>query len=249
MPYPGQPTATPTLKPKRKTMSKADYISRNDDLFAAQLQTFKTGIGAYAATLGVTPAQVTAQAADADYFSYVVACQGIMQGGAQQWTAWKNLMREGGTPPSAGAPVAPVFPAAVPAVALGVEVRFRNLVKAIKSHANYNEAIGQTLGIEGPQKTGPDLSTLQPDITVSLSGNAVQLGWGWGGHSAFLDMCELQVDRGAGWVALAHDTTPNYTDTTPLPATPAKWKYRAIYRVGDQQVGLWSNTVEAVVGG
>lgn len=26
-------------------------------------------------------------------------------------------------------------------------------------------------------------------------------------------------------------------------AAPAKWKYRAIYRVGDAQVGLWSNTV------
>ena len=45
------------------------------------------------------------------------------------------------------------------------------------------------------------------------------------------------------------DTTPNYTDTFPLPATPTKWKYRAIYRVGDAQVGIWSNTVEITVGG
>lgn len=249
VPYPGQTASQPTLKPKRKRMAKSDYIAQNDDLFAAQLQTFKTGIGAYATALGVTPAQITAQAADADYFGYVVACQGIMQGGSQQWTAWKNLTRGGGTPPPAGAPVAPVFPTAVAAVALGVEVRFRALVKSIKAHPNYNDAIGQTLGIEGPQQAGPDLATIQPEITAALSGNAVQIGWGWGGNSAFLDMLELQVDRGSGWTLLAYDTTPNYTDSTALPATPTKWKYRAIWRVGDQQVGLWSNTVEVVVGG
>ena len=248
VPYPSS-NAQPTLKPKRNRMAKSDYIAQNDDLFAAQLQTFKTGIGAYATALGVTPAQITAQAADADSFGYVVACQGIMQGGAQQWTAWKNLMRGGGTPPPAGAPVPPVFPTAVAAVALGVEVRFRALVKAIKAHPNYNDAIGQTLGIEGPQHAGPDLSTLQAIIDAVLSGNAVQLGWGWGGNSDFLDMLELQVDRGSGWALLAFDTTPNYTDTTPLPATPTKWKYRAIYRVGDAQVGVWSNTVEITVGG
>ena len=230
-------------------MAKSDYIAQNDDQFAAQLQTFKTGIGAYATTLGLSPAQVTAQAADADSFAHVVACQGIMQGVSQQWTAWKNLLRAGGSPPAAGAPMAPVFPPVVAVVALGVEVRFRALVKAIKAHPNYNDAIGQALGIEGAVQIGPDLSTIQPIIDAILSGNAVQLGWGWDGQSAFLDMLELQVDRGNGWTLLAFDTTPNYTDTTPLPATPTKWKYRGIFRVGDAQVGQWSNTVEITVGG
>ena len=85
----------------------------------------------------------------------------------------------------------------------------------------------------------PDLTTLQ----------AILIGWGWQGLSAFLDMLEIQVDRGDGWAFLTYDTTPNYTDTHPLPATPTKWKYRAIYRVGDAQVGVWSNTVEITVGG
>lgn len=54
-------------------MAKSDYLSQNDDAFAAQMQAFKNAVAAYAATLGLTPAQVTAQAADADYFSYVLA--------------------------------------------------------------------------------------------------------------------------------------------------------------------------------
>ena len=33
-----------------------------------------------------------------------------------------------------------------------------------------------------------------------------------------------------------------------LPATPMKWKYRVIYRVGNAQVGQWSNTMEITVG-
>lgn len=232
-------------------MAKSDYLKSSDAPFAAQLQTFKTNIGSYAATLSVAPAQVTAQATDADYFRYVLACQEIVQNAAQQWTTWKNLARGGGTPPPAGAPVIPVFPAVVPAVAPGVEVRFRALVKQIKAGANYNAAIGQALGIEGPEQSAPDLSTLQPGIDAQISGSSVLVGWGWGGNSAFLDMIELQVDRGDGkaFIPLATDTTPGYTDTAPFPSTPAKWTYRGIYRAGDQQVGLWSKPVSVTVGG
>src|SRR5258706_10990173 len=103
-------------------------------------------------------------------------------------------MRAGGPPPATGAPVAPTFPAAVTAVAPGIEVRFRALVKQIKANANYNSAIGEALGIEGAQQTAPDLTTIQPDISATISGNHVEVGWNWGGNGSSLDMCELQVD-------------------------------------------------------
>ena len=53
------------------------------------------------------------------------------------------------------------------------------------------------------------------------------------------------MDRGdgKGFVFLTIDTTPGYTDTTPLPATLTKWTYKAVYRVGDAQVGQWSAPV------
>lgn len=243
------PTPVLTQKRKRNTMPKQDYLNKSDAAFSAQMQTFKTNIGGYATTLGVSTAQVTSQANDTDYFAYVLACQQTMQNGAQQWTAWKNLVRGGGTPPATGVPVAPVFPESVTSVPLGIEVRFRALVKQIKSHPNYNDAIGEALGIEGSQHTGPDLTTIQPQFDVTLSGGQVVVNWDWQGYSQFLDMCELQVDRGQGFVLLAMDTTPGYTDTAPFPATAAKWTYRAIYRVGDQRVGQWSNPVSITVGG
>jgi len=77
----------------------------------------------------------------------------------------------------------------------------------------------------------------------------VFVDWGWGGYANYLDMCEIQVDRGdgKGFIDLAFDTTPGYTDTAPFPAAPAKWTYRAIYRVNDAQVGLWSKPVSLTV--
>lgn len=232
-------------------MAKSTYLSASDDGFAHQLITFKNAVGASASALGVTPAQVTAQAADADYFSYVLAVQELMANSAKQWTAWKDLQRKGGSVPPTGAPVAPTFPAAVPVVAPGIELRFRNLVKQIKANTDYNESIGAALGIEGSEQVGPDYATLAPALSLSLSGDRVEIAWGWQGFSAFLDQCELQVDRGdgKGMVLLAIDTTPNYTDTQPFPNAPAKWSYQAIYRVGDQRVGQWSSAVSVSVGG
>ena len=50
-----------------------------------------------------------------------------------------------------------------------------------------------------------------------------------------------------GLVFLAPDTTPGYLDTCPRPATPAKWTYRAIYRVNDAPVGQWSAPVSVAM--
>jgi hypothetical protein len=232
-------------------MKKSDPIQKSDNAFAKQLITFKTNVPNYAALLGLTAAQLAAQAADAASFDYIVQSQAIMIQSGQQWTAWKDLARDGGNTPASGSPVLPTLPAAVQIVAPGIEARFRALVQLIKANANYNESIGQALGIEGAQQTGPDLTTVQPQLNLSLTGNQVFVGWSWQGNSAYLDICEIQVDRGdgKGFVFLTYDTTPGYTDTTPLPATPVKWTYKAIYRVGDAQVGQWSLPTSIIVGG
>jgi hypothetical protein len=52
-------------------------------------------------------------------------------------------------------------------------------------------------------------------------------------------------------VFLAIDTIPDYTDTAPMPAAEqsALWKYKAIYRQGDERVGQWSDVVSIPVAG
>lgn len=60
-----------------------------------------------------------------------------------------------------------------------------------------------------------------------------------------MDSLELWKDcgDGKGSVLLTYTTNPDYADITPLPApgVSAVWKYKAIYRFNDQQVGQWSD--------
>jgi len=251
VPVPGSDTFTQTTKKKKNTMPKQDYIAKGDAAFSAQLTQYRTAIPSYATLLNVSAAQMAAQAADAEYFAYILACQQVAQGEAQQWTGWKDLERGGGTPPVGGAPVAPVFPTAVTAVPPGIEVRFRALVQLNKAQPGYNATLGQALGTEGAVMAVPAAVSFQPVLKLELVGGQVFIHWGWQGHSGSLDMLELQVDRGdgKGYNLLTYDTTPNYTDTTPLPATAAKWKYKGIYRVADARTGQWSDEVSITVGG
>ena len=230
-------------------MGKGNYVAGNDNAFSIQLQKFKLNLPSYSAILGLTADQMASQAADAGYFDYCLKCQGILQNTAIQSTAWKDIMRDGGPVPPTGAPVAPVLPDPVPAVAPGIEVRFRALVKQIKASSNYNAAMGDALGIEGAQHVPPDYTTLQPVIAAAANGSHVDVDWGWQGYGAYLDLCEIQVDRGdgKGFALLTYDSTPGYADTQPFPAVPVKWTYRAIYRVNDTQVGLWSKPVSVTV--
>lgn len=234
---------------KHKTMAKTDPIEKKDADFAAQLLTFKNNIGDYKTLFGLTTAQVDAQAADADYFNQVFCCQDIAEKHAKQRTAWKNIVRFGGDVPSTGIPVAPTYPSAIVAVAAGVEKRFRDMVNLIKAHPAYNEGIGAALGIEGEVISAPDLTEVKPAFTLEFSGDHVLIRWKWNGLSQWVDALEFLVDRGAGYVHLVTDTTPNYIDGTPLPSTPQKWKYKAIFKVGDARVGQWSDEGSITVGG
>ena len=67
--------------------------------------------------------------------------------------------------------------------------------------------------------------------------DTVLIGWCWGGNRDHVDRGD-----GKGFVPLAYDTTP-------FPATLTRWKYRAIFRAGEAQVGQWSATAEVAVGG
>jgi hypothetical protein len=241
-----QPPPSYHQQAKKHTMPKADYIQRSDIAFAAQLIQFKTNIVDFVTPLGLTTGQVTGQANDADYFNYVVTNHGLCSQCAQQWTAWKDIARGGGeigTPP----PPEPTMPTPVTAVAPGIEKRFRDLVQLIKNHPANNTSMNEALGIEGAGITGPDFDVFKPTLRLVISGGQVIARWNWEGYSEFLDLLEIQVDRGSGFTLLTYDSTPDYTDTTPFPATAAKWTYKAIFRVGDGRVGQWSDLVSITV--
>lgn len=237
-------------------MAKNDLIAKSDLAFANQMQMFKRHIGKHANLLGLTAGQVAAQAADADYYDYVVQCQQNMLSQSKAWTALRKIARKGDpaiTDPDAKpvlGSITQTLPAAVPPVAYGLESRFRLLVRQVKASVNYTRSIGLELAIEAVDHAAPDLALVQPKLTATVIGDHVKLGWDWQGQRAFLDLCVIEVNRGdgKGFVPLLSSTRPGSMDKTPFPTTPAPRQYRAIYQVGDKPVGQWSSVVSVLVG-
>ena len=166
--------------------------------------------------------------------------------------AWRNLLATGisqaGTVVNPPQPAWLISPPSIPY--FGMLTWLFEEIGRWKSSVGYNDTIGQSLGIIGPVLSPPDFTTVQPALTATASGGSVKVTWGWQGYSAFLDLCELVVDRndGQNFKLLAYDSTPNYEDNQPYPVAPTKWTYKAIYRVGDHQVGQWSAVAEVLVG-
>ena len=227
-------------------MAKSDYLAKDDEGKAAQFERFRDTISTYAATLGLGPTAITAQAADATAFRHILNHARSMQDAGSQWIAYKTNLLSGAdltiTKPATPGEVTPAPATVVP----GILTRFRDLVRQVKAASAYTDAMGTALGIIGPDSADVDPATLVPEISLRLNGGKVDVLWTKNGQEAL----EIQVDRGTGtFDLLAIDTRPDYTDTEPLPATPARWKYRATYTTDAQRIGQWSNVAEIVVGG
>jgi hypothetical protein len=122
-----------------------------------------------------------------------------------------------------------------------------DLIAVLKRHRNYTDTLGQILDILPGKAAPPDLVSLRPLLTYTLNNGHPDLDWSKNG----MDSLEIEVDRGAGFALLTIDTQPGYLDTAPLPAvgTTALWRYRGIYRLKDERVGVWSEVLEVAVKG
>jgi hypothetical protein len=137
--------------------------------------------------------------------------------------------------------------AALAAVPVNIIGRTTALVARIKVAPRYTDSIGQALQIVGADQT-VDLTSLKPVVTATLDAGQITVGRTKQG----MDAVEIFVDRGdgKGFVFLAVDTVPDYTDTQPPPAGQSTlWKYKVNYRQGDDRVGQWSDVVSIPVAG
>ncbi len=229
-------------------MAKNYFLPSDDSGKADLLEHFAAKLPQYAALLEISAADVAAAQADAANFRYDLQAQQRSQAYAQQWTAHKNLLRDGGAD-SASPPPALVLPTPAPApVAPGIIPRFTATATRIKNHKKYTPAIGLDLGIVGAEQV-VDSSAWKPVLGIKTEAGRPTVAWTKGGADAL----EIWADRGdgAGFAFLAIDLKPDYPDTHPLPAPGASavWKYRAIYRLNDAQAGQWSDVISVTVGG
>ena len=227
-------------------MPANSYMPNTDSGKADLLDHLAATLPRYAAVLDVSDADLTSLKTDADAFRYTQHAQVDVQAYDQHWTAYKNQLRDGGSG-TADWPVALALAVPIPpAVSPGIIPRLSALVAHLKTHKNYTPAIGQDLWlIRSVQVVDPN--TWKPALSIQNKAGHPIIVWTKGQAAAL----EIWVDRGDGnnFVFLTINTEPNTTDTTPLPATSAAWKYKAIYRLHDEQVGQWSDVISVTVSG
>lgn len=198
-----------------------DFVKRNDVLFVAQLNTFKNNLPAVAALFGITPAQLGAAAADADWMAYIVLRIDGVPGFAQDWTKLKDQVRHGGDgsiiPPFPTPPDVTTPPAAV--ISPDVEGRFRQLAAQLKANSNYSKAIGENLGIEADE-TSFDEENYKPEGSAKAVLNVVTVKFSKKGVDAQAIYCK--VTTGVSTLP----TTPG--SPSPTPATLSQYTKIAI---------------------
>lgn len=229
-------------------MSKKDPFPHDYPSLLEILEKIAAGLVTHGTSLGFTAPEVAAAGSDATYARYVHTQQQRLRSSASQWSDWKDAVFNGGEGSATALPAFPAAPAtAATAVLPGIVLRARANARRAKASPNYSVAIGKALGIEGAEETAPALDTLQPELTAALAGSRVKVGWIRGAADAL----EIHVDRGdgKGFAFLAIDTVPDYVDTEAIPAAPAVWKYKAIYRKADERIGQWSAVVSVGLGG
>lgn len=229
-------------------MSKSYYLPSDDAGKASWLNNIAGKLPTYQAALGLTAADATSLANDAAFFSYALNAQLQVAAFSQQWTAYKNAARNGSDPVLGPAPVAPTLVAPPAVVAPGIIPRATALVARIKVAPGYTDSIGQALQIIGTDNP-VDPTALKPILYVELDAGQVNISWTKQG----MDSLELWVDRGdgKGFIFLAIDSVPNYTDPAAMPPAgqSALWKYKGIYLQADTRVGQWSDVVSIPVAG
>jgi hypothetical protein len=228
-------------------MPNKTFIPSADKDKAVWLKNFANKIGVYQPTLGLTAAEVASVQSDSAIFTYTIDMVEVYKNESQKRVSFKNILGHG----EIGTPL-PVFPAnptlTVPPalVAAGIFKRLAKLVQKIKNSASYNDSIGQDLGIIAPEGS-IDTLAMKPDLKGALDAGRPLIKWKKKNASSI----DIYVDRkdGKGFIFLANDSQPDYLDTFELPAaqTSAVWDYRGIYRIGDEQVGDFSEGISITV--
>ena len=228
-------------------MRKQHYLPSGTNERGVWLSNFSTKLPDHATTLGVDAATVTSVQNDAQFYLFIVTSHSAYKEKGKEWTAYKNLMSEGG-PGDGAVPAAPGLGTVPTLVLPGIFDRVRALVRQIKSAGGYTEAIGQDLGVIGSDLV-VDFANMKPTLTYHLDAGHPVIEW----KKGLADGLKIFVNRdGSGFQYLDMDKRPNYKDTHTLPdvGTSTIWMYKAIYVTGDfEETGQFSDELAVTVAG
>jgi hypothetical protein len=223
------------------------YLPAGDLERLEWLENFKGKIGTYAASLGITPGEVSAIAAYYAMLFYILGAMDAFRSFSQDLTKYKDKLMVAplgtvlGDPPPV--PTLAVAPTTVPA---GIFTIISGIVKRIKASANYTEAIAEDLRIIGADIID-DNSTKKPVVKLSYDVNNPLIKVKKNRTDGFNLYRDL--DTGAGFVLIGRVTKTQYIDTVPFPGgvTSLLVKYKAVYVVDDMEVGIPSDEASITV--
>jgi hypothetical protein len=200
-------------------MPRNDFIPTGDAQFVVWHDQFKAAATSIGATLGITAADLTMIGDDNTELHARVDASAAADRAAQQATREKIAARK------------------------TAEANARNLARRLKTHKNYTAALGEQLGIEGPEDS-TDLTTAKPKLTArALPHGVVELQF----VKSKSDGVNIYSQRGdePGFSFLARDTHSPYVDNRPLlvPGKPEQRQYKAIYVRDDAEIGQMSDEV------
>lgn len=250
---PNPPPLSAVIQPKKtKHMSKQPFMPRNEDdkrkLLNKLTDALQNASNGYALKYNVTPATVTLLDNGRQWVNAILDYLDAIRSTAQGLTAFKNQLFTGGG--AITVPVLPVFIAPSVPVTAGIFTLVGSVGSQIKAAVNYAEADGEAMGLEGAVIVPEPAGSVSPDLSKSrlASGGLTEIVWKKDRFTAI----KIMVDRGdgRGEIFLAIDTQPNYLDTVkPAAGTTAVYTYRAIYLLGDEEFGQWSQPFEITVRG
>ncbi len=231
-------------------MKKSNYVPSDEAGKELWLKNFSAKLTKYAAKYGIVANEVTDMVQSSAYITYINDYHQQFKEYLKEVTEYKKEVYGGNKMnniPSV-VPQPPVFnqvPAVVPAAVFDRAISIGNRILA---HTKYTTADGTDLGIEVAPKAERivDTKNAKPEISLQLiDGGRPEIIWKRNG----LDALEIWVDRsdGKGFVFCEIDLKPNFTDEHMLPTQPELWRYKAIYRVDNKQVGKWSDIVSIAV--
>lgn len=204
----------------------ADFIPPGDDARKTWCTTLRNKIAALGATLGLTPAQITAIQDKSD----------AIIGRIDEKAAKKNEWR-----------------ASIAAAETGNAADFtdlRQIIAGIRTLATYTPAIGEELGFIGPDDTF-DPSTYKAELRGLVLSAPSQVTVSFGKAKGKIDGVNIysRVQGTAEWIFKARDTQSPYIDTTPLQEAgkPEIREYRLRAVIDDVEIGDYSDTQQITV--
>ncbi len=229
-------------------------MPRTESLQLDLINNFADKIGSYATKYAISAGDLDKIARGRQTANWAVQMYPLLATTTTSATQWKLAVLEGPIPSTPAFFTLPTLPAVPQAAGLPIVPDFdvlgliAHLAKNMKDATNYDLNDGLDLGIEGPEIPAPDPASKPVLQGRSGTGGAPEILW----KKKEFEGIKLQIDRadGKGWVLLAVDMKPNFTDDlSPLPpaGTSVQWRYRAIYLLNDAEFGQWSEPVTVTV--